>query len=191
MSSAIFNATQYLAPALALTLSACLVEPAPAPRRDLDSSYGPAPTPSVPAPSAVPRVGIDTNKTLVVSPGDGAGVFVTYASGGNWSIQWTCDSHVNPGSSCPFDIAVGVNNANAVSAVPSTALIGRDATGIRAQISTEATLDSMHFQATPGASITLSVMLRGVAMPNLVFFVSDGVLHTEPTDPIEFVPSAP
>jgi hypothetical protein len=181
-----------IAISIGLGLVGCFVEPAP---RKQPQPYAPQPTTTVPTttpPSTTPppKVAIDKGKTLIAQPGAGAGVFITYPGDGRWAIQWTCDTNYS-GLTCPFDIAVGANNLSALVATPTNAVPSFDATGFHAHTDTGATLDSVQFSTDPGASITVSVFLRGAPVTNLVFFVSDGKLATEPTDPIELVPSAP
>ena len=166
----------------------CWVEPAHQRR-----GPSPEPTPAAPSPEpTTPRLTIDTGRTLHASPGQGAGLFVTAQSGGAWLLEWTCDSAVNPGSTCPFEIAVGTTGLAATPvALPATALVSSDEAQLRIKTTTTSTIDRVTFRTTPGASISLSMRLRGQPYPSLVFFVSGGALSTAPTDPIELVPSEP
>jgi hypothetical protein len=172
-------------------LTACWVEPAPSHRTGTDPAPPPTSAPTTPpAPAPPPKIGIDNGKTLASAPGDGAGVFVAYFGGGHWSIQWTCDTNVTS-RSCPFDISVGAADLVGPKVSPTTANLVVDATGFRVHTETTNSLDSATFDLKPGASIVLSVAIRGAAMPSLVFYVSDGRLSTAPTDPIELVPNVP
>jgi hypothetical protein len=54
---------------------------------------GAAPTTGDGAPSATPLlVDVDPNQTLSAAPGQGAGVFIEYKTGGHWHVWWTCDT---------------------------------------------------------------------------------------------------
>ncbi len=171
----------------ATAMVGCWVEPAPSRR------YDPPPgTPATPAPSTPPpRISIDANKTLHASPGRGAGVFVSYSAGGTWTIAWTCDTYVNAGSTCPFDIAVGTHGLSELEATPSTVVAESDATSFRIRATTTTTLDSATFKVAAGGAIAISMRLRGQPYPSLLFYTSNGALATAPTDPIELVPSEP
>jgi hypothetical protein len=171
---------------VALSLG-CWVEPAN------DRASRGAPTPAAPRPATEqPRLSIDTGRTLHATPGGGAGLFVSYQSGGGWKLEWSCDTNVNRGSTCPFEIAVGAQGlVTRPEASPAAALVESDATSFRIRTTTTTTLDSVSFSTEPGAPIALSMRLRGQPYPSLVFFVSNGGLSTAPTDPIELVPSEP
>lgn len=166
----------------------CWVEPA-----NRSSGRDPEPQPAAPQPSPEqPRLSIDTGRTLHATPGGGAGLFISYQSGGFWKLEWTCDTNVNRGSTCPYEIAVGTNGlSGAPVATPASALVESDPTSLRLKTTTTTTLDSVTFKTEPGAPIALSMRLRGQPYPSLEFFVSNGGLSTAPTDPIELVPSEP
>src|SRR3954468_10911544 len=44
-------------------------------------------------PNNVLRMDIDTDQTLVANPGDGAGLFVEYAAGGEYHVFSACDTN--------------------------------------------------------------------------------------------------
>jgi hypothetical protein len=160
-----------------------------------DSSTSRSPngtTPATPTPSSPPpRVSIDANRTLHASPGQGVGLFITYSSGGNWKLEWTCDTNVSRSHACRFDIAVGTHGVSGIASVPSNAVVQRDAESLRINTITTTTLDSATFKTEPGGAIALAMRMDGQPFPKLMFFVSDGQLSTAPSDPIELVPSEP
>jgi hypothetical protein len=167
---------------------ACWVEPAPS-RRTEPAPV--APTPRPPAQTSPVRVSLESGRTLDAAPGQGAGVFVTYSEGGLWSIAWTCDTALTAGGTCAYEIAVGTSGYDDLAVTPAGAVVARDATTFSLRTTTTATLDRATFRTTPGASIALSMRLRGAPYPNLIFFVNDGRLATAPADPVEFVPTNP
>ena len=192
-------ATLVLSPLLLAAVAGCIVEPAP--RRSDHYTPPPAGTGTTAPPAGTgtnkppdgsppPRVAIDKGTTLIVSPGEGAGVFITYPGEGRWVISWTCDTKLS-GNTCPFDIAIGANNVSAYNPQPTGATVSRDAAGFRVHTDTGSTMDSVTFTTDPGASITISAWIYGSPKPSVVFFVNDGKLTTEPTDPIELVPNTP
>jgi len=138
-----------------------------------------------------PRVSIETGRALHAEPGGGAGVFITYATGGQWKVFWTCDTKVVPQHACKFELAVGTLGIQEISSLPTTALVESDATTFRAKTITTTTIDSVNFRTEPGTAIAITMRIDDKVMPNLIWYVSDGKLTTAPSDPIELVPSAP
>ncbi|MGZ3424316.1 MAG: hypothetical protein ACXVEF_43075 [Polyangiales bacterium] len=179
-----------LALILGTTAIGCWVDPGPTHRNPPPQIDEPVPTDAGPT-ADPPKIPIDTDRTLHASPGAGAGVFITYASGGTWNITWTCDTNVSSGRICDYEIAVNTTGLKDVSTVPSSAIVQRDATAFTVHTSTAATLDSATFHTEPGAPITFSMRLNGQPYSDLVWFMSNGVLSNPPVDPFELVPKTP
>ena len=153
--------------------------------------------------TAPAQVSIDTGATVKVSPGQGVGVFVEYASGGQWSITTSCDT-LESNYACGFDLFIsGVSPSTVLSDVQGTSLsdadqldVGRDGT-VHLTTRTSTNLDGLTFSAPPGAVIRLEMYLdgamvdaNGVPQARFVYWIGDGVLHTgAPTDPIDFSPT--
>lgn len=173
----------------ALLAAGCWVEPAP--HRDPPPPATTQPTPTTEPPPDPPKMSIDPDRTLHASPGAGAGVFITYSSGGTWNIVWTCDTNVSAGRVCDYEIAVNSTGLASVSTVPSSAITQRDATAFSVRTATGATLDSATFKTDPGAPITFSMRLNGQPYTDLVWFMSDGTLTNPAVDPFELVPKSP
>jgi len=162
---------------------------------------------------------IDTGRTLNANPGQGVGVFVTYSAGGNWLIQWTCDTTITS-ESCPFQISAQVLQPSAaiklanfvagagssVSQSPSgcyePAVPVNDAgsscppvTQLTAVATTTTDEDSLSFTTPPGATISVDVQLSGQPSSQYFFFVQNGQVnggYTGPlSDPMEFEPTSP
>ena len=144
-------------------------------------------------------VDVDTNGTLVTTPGQGIGVYVEYEAGGHWRVSLTCDTLVT-NLACNFVVdayvAVGagtIQNAAGIVA-SSTNSLGVDGTQtqVRAVTTTSSGTDAMTFDTTPGATLTVSVQLDA---PVSFFFVQDNRVnggYTGPlTNPLMFQPSAP
>jgi hypothetical protein len=140
-------------------------------------------------------VDVDTGGTLVTTPGNGIGVYVEYQSGGHWSVSWTCDTALT-NLSCSFIVDASIS---AGTIVPTGATV--EASGsvsqatprqIEAVTTTTTSVDGLLFDASPGASLTVTVALNA---PVSFFFVQDnqvnggyqGIL----TNPLVFQPSAP
>ncbi len=152
-------------------------------------TYGPT-TPDASSTTA-PKVPIDLDQTLTVNAGAGAGIFVQVTSAGHWNVRWTCDTNVS-GKSCEIQLAVratGANGATNVVTAPATGILTVAPSGqLLVDDFVGASLDSLDFDATPGSSIVLSGWFNGAPIPAYVFYVNDGKVSTEPTDPIELVP---
>lgn len=149
-------------------------------------------TPANPTPAGpTPRISIDTNRTLHASPGQGVGLFITYTAGGQWKLEWSCDTNVSRSHACNFEIAVGTKGVSDIASTPASAVVQRDAVSFHVRTVTTTTLDTATFRTEPGSAIALTMRVDGQVFPRLMFFVSDGQLSTAPTDPIELVPSEP
>ncbi len=158
------------------------------------------PTETTAAPA---QLSIDTGATVTVSPGQGVGVFVEYASGGRWTIHTSCDT-LESKYACGFDLFVsGVSTSTVLSDVQGTSLsdadeldVGRDGT-VHLSTQTSTNLDGVTFSAPPGAVIRLEMYLDGAMVDSngdpqsrFVYWIGDGVLRTgAPTDPVELSPT--
>jgi hypothetical protein len=183
-----------VATAVALLGAGCWVDSGPSRRYDpppAASSPGTGDTCTPASTADPPRIPIDPDRTLHASPGQGAGVFITYASGGTWTVEWTCDTNVSGGRTCDYELAVNTTGLVDVATDPANAIISRDKTAFSVRTQTGATLDSATFHTEPGSPITFSMRLGCKAYPDLVWYVSNGVLTQAPTDPIELVPAKP
>ena len=147
---------------------------------------------------------VDTGK--VMSPpgtqgfgGQGIGVFVEYSAGGHWHVYWACDTTLSS-APCSFTVAITVSDSS-ISAAQTAQFSGNDAmTSTPGQISattyTTTQVDSVDFNATPGARLTVDSAVDGLPHDgSIFFFVQDGqVRGSYPgplTDPLTFEPSSP
>jgi hypothetical protein len=141
-------------------------------------------------------VDVDTGGTLVTTPGKGIGVYIEYEAGGHWRVSWTCDTVIT-NFSCSF----------VVDAIVSTGAITNPATGgfqggdsisqaspqqIEAVTTTTFADESMQFDTSPGAVITVSVSLNA---PVYFFFVQDNLVNGgykgTLTNPLMLQPTSP
>jgi hypothetical protein len=149
-------------------------------------------------PSTPMLVEVDPDRTLAATPGEGVGVFVEYATGGHWTLSWTCDTLVSY-QSCPFDIEVSVpSNASIQNVSPTNTSADStvvDAQHIDEQTTTTSGTDGVTFDATPGAAITVDALISGQGSGSYLFFVQDGQVNGgykgALTDPLMFQPSSP
>lgn len=154
------------------------------------------PTSKPPAqPPAGPML-IDTDATLNAVPGEGVGVMVEYASGGEWKIRTTCDTNVSA-AVCIFDLTASLK-AGTFELVESDGVEGLDnlkvveATQAVLHAETASDTDGMRIKAAPGSILRLEVQLDGKPESRFVYWMSGGVVNEgAPTNPVEFEPSLP
>jgi hypothetical protein len=151
----------------------------------------------VPAPAfelVSARETVDADAVISVRPGDGDGIFVQYASGGHWSVFTACDTN-RSNRPCRYDILISADPPVAFSDPQGLALepvdvltLGADGT-IRLQTGTAGKLDGVSFDADPGATIRVDVLLDGEARPDLVNWISDGEERQGAAEnPVELTP---
>ncbi len=160
-------------------------------------SAGGGPYGSSTAPPAQPLVvDVDTDATLVTTPGNGIGVYVEYQSGGHWRVSWTCDT-VLTNLSCNFVVDASVTTGS-IANPTSEGFEGGDSVTqaspqqIEAVTTTTTEDDAILFDTTPGAVITVTVSLNA---PVSFFFVQDNQVNGgwmgALTNPLMFQPTTP
>lgn len=160
---------------------------------DYDDGSG---APYVPAPSnEVEEATIDADQLLDVSPGEGAGAFFEYESGGTFHVTTSCD--LDSGSECAWDIVVVPLDGAPISTIAPFDLENDDSVsfGYTNQLQllayTGRDFDGVSFQTDPGAAIQVDALLDGGAANRYLFWVGDGALHSgAPSNPVNLVPSA-
>jgi len=142
---------------------------------------------------------IDTNQTMGnTGGGDGLGVFVTYNAGGHWRVWWTCDTNVS-NLPCDFDVQMSgtsvTNSASTFSQPSSDVLDSSTSNVLVAQTHTTTGVESVTFDATPGADVTVDVTVSGLRDGRFFFFVQNGQVNGNfqgtLSDPLIFEPSSP
>ena len=158
--------------------------------RDDYSDY-PPPTSSV----NIEEATIDTDQLLEIDPGDGAGAFVEYETGGTYHVTTSCD--VGQGGDCYWDILVTpLGDASLLSVSPfdlesDDSVVLGFGNQLRMVAKTGKDLDGFSFQTEPGAAIELDALLDDGPGNRYLFWVGDGALHSgAPSNPIDLVPSA-
>jgi hypothetical protein len=167
------------------------------------SAGPPAVSPNNGAPSEHPILAIvDTNQTMTAAPGQGAGVFAEYDSGGQWNVFWMCGPLEDGGDApCPFDVKISVASGTitqpATQGFQTTDTLTVSGAQIEAVTSTSVNQgqEGVTFTTTPGATITLSASIAGQYDGEYIFFVEggkvdDGFTGTV-TDPIMLQGSKP
>jgi hypothetical protein len=142
------------------------------------------------------RENVDADATMSVRPGEGAGIFVQYASGGHWSVFTACDTN-RSNRPCRFDLIISADPTVSFSGPQGLDLepvdvlsLGSDGT-IRLQTGTAGKLDGVSFDADPGATIRVDALLDGEARPDLVNWIGGGQQQQGTTDnPVDFTPTS-
>jgi hypothetical protein len=147
--------------------------------------------------AAIPEVFVDTGAQMSASSGDGVGLFVQYQGDGRWDLFTTCDTATS-GAACNFDVIITPSAGDYFSGVMGTDLgptsdVTLESDGsIRLVTDTDVGTDGVSFDADPGATIEVDVLLDGVSQPRFIFAVSDGVLlQGVPGNPVDFTPAVP
>ena len=142
-------------------------------------------------------VTIDPAAAMNASPGEGVGLFVEYAGDGHWNVFTTCDTSTS-GASCNFDVVISADPSVVLSGVEGQDLSAGDTLSldgdgsIRLVTDTDFGMNGVSFDADPGATIEIDMLLDGVEQPQFVYAVSDGVLlRGVPSNPVDFTPAAP
>ncbi len=148
-------------------------------RRDYgygDGVYVAEPTAAVPL-----LVEVDTNQTMTVDGGKGVGVFVEYASGGSWSVFWTCDTLLT-GQRCDFDVvasvAPGLTIRNIDTRGVGDGVVSNPASNVLEVSGTAgAGVPALYFATDPGAVLTLDARVGGIRSGAFFFFVQNGRIN--------------
>jgi hypothetical protein len=159
------------------------------------------------APAQARTVPVDTDATLEpTEQGKEVGLFVEYATGGDWHIFTSCDTLVQcpPGSSsrcnalaCNWDVVAtaitGKLSATSAEIDPDDEVDRIDDGSVRLMLTTFSEKDSVHLSADPGEKLELDLFLDGNYDPSYVFWVTGGAATTggAPSDPVVFSPTAP
>lgn len=177
---------------LSLTLAGCMYD-----HGRYDDCYGPNCDGYNP-PTNVAESSIDTGATLAdIDPGQGAGAFVEYQTGGKWRVFTACDTEVSK-LDCRWDIIVSVGSGDELidfaeeELESSDYLDWRDARSVRLVAENTLDFDGFTFDVTPGATVRVDVYLDDAPAPAYIYWVGEGGLHQgAPTNPIDLTPSAP
>jgi hypothetical protein len=160
---------------------------------DYDDDYYPGTggSPSV----VVEEATIDVDQLLDVEPGDGAGAFIEYETGGLYHITTSCDAADN--GACYWDIVVMPLDDAPVTNVTPRDLEADDSLSfgagnqLRLVASTGKDFDGFSFQTDPGVAIRIDALLDDAPANPYLFWVGEGALRSgAPSNPIDLVPSA-
>jgi hypothetical protein len=151
-------------------------------------------TPAPPADIAL--YGIDADQGMAQTPGQGAGAFIEYQSGGEWYVYLTCDSNRPGGVPCDWDIQVDLlggwwSDLTAAELEPNDYL-ANEVWGPWLVAETTGDVDGFYFAAEPGATVSFDVLLDGQDGNGYVFWVSGGAVNPgAATNPVDLQPNQP
>lgn len=184
--------------------SACWVESEhdhPEPMRTAAAApVGSSATPGNALPGAKPvLVEVDTGRTLNAEPGEGVGIFVEYAAGGQWHVWWTCDT-AKTAASCEFDVRIASESGDLESihsegVLSSDSVTSTDARTISARSSTGSNAVGVRFEGPVGGIIAIDAAVGGIRETGYFFFVQDdkpnGGFTGPLTNPLRFKGKSP
>ncbi|MGC4066319.1 MAG: hypothetical protein QM784_17135 [Polyangiaceae bacterium] len=128
----------------------------------------------------------------------GVGVFISYAAGGNWTLQFGCDT-AKSGVNCLWDVYAYTNDGGRFYSFSELDLEGEDFVSVTSdgvahlQPVTKTDLDGIELRAREGEPLTVDVMLDGESHPeDFIFWMRDGKVVEGASSPIlELTPNTP
>jgi len=153
--------------------------------------------------NSVSQSNIDTDRMIDIDAGQGAGVFIEYASGGHYHLRTACDT-ARSNSACHWDIIIDPQTGKTISNAAGEGLTGPDTltpypsptdstalTSYHLVTETTTEVDGMTFDIDPGAAITVDAYLDNACAPEFMFWVGDGALHQgSASNPLTVTPSS-
>lgn len=139
---------------------------------------------------------IDTGATMTNLKN--VGMFVEYAAGGKWKVQFACDTD-SSGLDCLWDVYAYTPDGGHIQSFSVIDLeksdyfnVGTDGV-IHLQPTTTTDLDGIEFTADAGEPVTFDVVLEGESYPNdFIFWMSGGkVVKGAATAVVEMNPTEP
>ena len=139
---------------------------------------------------------VDRGATLSTDLGEGAGFFVEYAEGGNWTVWTSCDANLT-GQLCFFEASIVAFDSNihdaageGLEAYDTFDLVGADALYVSTETGYES--DRVTFTTDPGALVRVRLTLDGISAPSYVIWLGNEVVQNgAPRMPVVFQPDAP
>jgi hypothetical protein len=140
-------------------------------------------------------VTIDADQQLTTELGYGAGLFVEYYRGGQWTLWTSCDTELS-GHYCDWE--VNVASYAPIEGFEGFELEGYDhvdrygSYGLTFFAETAYDMDLLDFYTVPGELVEIEVLLDGYLAPEYVVWFGNGVVQSGLHDsPVVFQPDAP
>lgn len=148
-------------------------------------------------PAPIVLAPIDPDARIDVAPGDGAGVFIEYETGGGWHVFTTCDTLVSD-IECLWDIIVSVDPRLTITLreeeeLEADDVIVRDDPGsLRFVAYTDVDFDGFFFDTDAGETVELDAFIDGESDPRFINWIGLGGLNQgAPSNPILLEPTDP
>ena len=137
---------------------------------------------------SIPTADIDADATMSnLTPGEGVGMFIEYATGGLWTVRFTCDT-TKTGITCPWSIDAQTLDQSAIAGIDVTQLDpnnpGEDLVDhpspelLKYDGITTTEVDQFSFQVGAGLPVGFDIWLQYEPTPNrFVFWIGDGGLN--------------
>ncbi|HUJ63140.1 MAG TPA: hypothetical protein VLX92_31800 [Kofleriaceae bacterium] len=142
---------------------------------------------------------IDTGASITHAAGVDAGYYVSYAAGGAWHIEWTCDTKLSA-EGCNFTGEI-VFDTQPGAPAPTCYLCEDDdifsshASGSQTVVDfntiTSTGIDGVDFTSTPGDIISVDLQINSLYQNDLVFLPSDGNTVSPLCMPTDLEPTSP
>lgn len=148
---------------------------------------------------AAAKVWIEADEHLQAAPGEGAGVFIEYESGGRWHVWVTCDTQLT-GKPCRFDVLAQslegpLGNVVGDLLGPGDAVYQDCSDTAQLFATARSDIKGMYFDTRPGAAVQFDVLLDGTPYPELVYWYGNhrigdpsDVRYGAPGNPVDFIP---
>ena len=152
-------------------------------------------------PSDVSRVNIDTNQTVSADPGEGVGLFVEYATGGEYHVFATCDTKTSSNMghfACTWIVTASIDPSLRMEVTDDGNLEKNDTItriddgAVRLNFVVDDDFDGAVLNVPDGsAPLRLSWLLDGFANTAHLSWVSGGAIQTgAPSDPLDLEPTS-
>jgi hypothetical protein len=169
-----------------------------------DDYYGPGPGPGPDGgggnycAAGIGSGDIDTGSTLDLDPGSGAGVTAEYLGEGAWRFATACDTAYS-GYACHWDLLVTALEGNILGFAPEGLErndvldwgSSPDGDAARLIASNDYDLDAFTLDATPGATLSVDVLLDDQCGGTLLSFLEHGRVVQANTQITDLTPTAP
>nr|HEX4314116.1 hypothetical protein [Kofleriaceae bacterium] len=135
---------------------------------------------------------IDTGASIDHEAGVDAGYYLSYAAGGAWHLDWTCDTKL---SALGCEFAGTITSPSLSGATCFQCESNDDFSAQPGEVDwdtiTSTGLDGVDFMTSPGETVHMTLNINGLAQPDLVFVPSGGQTSEPDCAPMDVAPSAP
>jgi len=135
---------------------------------------------------------IDTGASITHTAGVDAGYYVSYAAGGNWHLEWTCDTKLSAlGCNFTGDIVAAAGATGTCYQCEPDDILTANGSSFHFDTITTSGIDGVDIVAPAGSSLSVDLMVNGIYQNDIVYLPSLGRTQNPACMPIDLVPSAP